>query len=135
MDTDEEMVLAICAVRVLRKIRTRRRSKNRRYWVHLTHGQFYTIYNYLRADHEKFFNYHRMSTNTFDELLDLLEPHITGQDTNMKQCIPPVEKLSVTLRYLTLRLDNINHLFLTYLYFSFRPFAQTNQSITKPINE
>lgn len=50
MDTYEEMVLVNCAERVLRKIRTRTRSKNPRYWAHplnsirLTPGQIHTIY-------------------------------------------------------------------------------------------
>lgn len=101
---ENEMLMALCTIKLLRKLRLRRKQQNRRYWVHplnsvrLSLGQFYTTYHDLRKDNDKFFNYFRMSSNTFDELLRLLSPHIKGIDTNMRLSIPPNEKLAVTLR-------------------------------------
>lgn len=103
--TMDENVYAYFVVRILRVLRERRRKKNRRYWVHplnisrLTSGQFYVLFNDFKCDREKFFNYFRMSPNSFDELLTLLTPHISAMDTNMRLCIPSNEKLAVTLRY------------------------------------
>ncbi|XP_025419487.1 uncharacterized protein LOC112689835, partial [Sipha flava] len=45
-------------------------------------------------------NYLRMSKPDFDRLLDLLRPHITKQDTVMRQAIPAEERLIATLRFL-----------------------------------
>ena len=48
-------------------------------WVHpltnarLYHGQYYTIMTELRNDNEKFFNFFRMSQNTFNELLSVIK--------------------------------------------------------------
>ena len=41
-----------------------------------------------------------MDMNTFDELLRLVGPHISYQDTNMRQAISPGERLALTLRFL-----------------------------------
>jgi hypothetical protein len=63
------------------EISRRRRLKNiRRFWVHpltterLLKGQFHKIYENLRAHPNKFYNYYRMSVNSFDELLKLVGP-------------------------------------------------------------
>lgn len=39
-----------------------------------------------------------MSVNSFDELMEKLQEGLTGQQTNMRECISPLEKLVVTLR-------------------------------------
>jgi hypothetical protein len=58
-----------------------------------TKGLFNLFYNDLRKYEDKFFNYLRMSIKSFDELLELLQQDLTGQQTNMRGCISPVEKL------------------------------------------
>lgn len=46
-----------------------------------------------------FIYYYQMSSNIdVNELTAHLKPNITGQDINMRLCIPEVEKLSLTLR-------------------------------------
>ncbi|KAL4153707.1 hypothetical protein QTP88_001540 [Uroleucon formosanum] len=88
-------------IRVLRK----KKRANRRWWVHpinserLLSGTFYNLYNMLRADNEKFFNYFRMSQSTFDELFNKIKSKIMRQDTVMRSAIPAEEMLAVTLRY------------------------------------
>nr|CAI5835248.1 unnamed protein product [Callosobruchus analis] len=57
---------------------------------------FIIFYKYLRNFKDKFFNSTRMSTSYFDELLNKIERKITGMTTNMRACICPEEKLSVT---------------------------------------
>ncbi|XP_063634897.1 putative nuclease HARBI1, partial [Cydia splendana] len=94
-------VLAI-AISVAR----RRKMKLKSFWVHPLNdnrylkGQFVSLYEDLRMYPDKFFNYFRMSINTFDELLALVSPRITLQDTNMRIAIPAVQRLAVTLRFL-----------------------------------
>lgn len=90
--------------------RRRRRKRqiiarlNRRYWVHpllqvrYVEGAFYTIFEKLREHENKFFNYFRMTISTFDYLLARLRDNISREDTLMRDCIPPVEMLAVTLR-------------------------------------
>jgi hypothetical protein len=86
-----------------RKYRNRKASK-RQYWVHpilkvrCLEGSFYTLFGKLKGDESKFFNYFRMSTQTFDFLIERLENAIKRQDTRMRSCVPPTEMLAVTIR-------------------------------------
>ena len=45
-------------------------------------------------------NFLRMDGLSFDELLELVGPHIIKQDTVMRNAIPPADRLSLTLRFL-----------------------------------
>lgn len=49
---------------------------------------------------DDFKNYLRMDTNAFDELLNLMRPHVSKQDTAMRGSIPADERLIATLRFL-----------------------------------
>lgn len=75
-----------------------------RYWVHpyiddrLTRGGFITLFSDLRENPDKFFNYFRMSVQSFDELAYKITDMIKSQDTWMRLSIPPLEMLAVTLR-------------------------------------
>ena len=65
------------------------------------YGAYHTIFNEMRmADRENFFRYSRMSPEGFEALLRIVGPRITKEDTNFRQCVPPVERLAITLRYL-----------------------------------
>lgn len=60
---------------------------------------FYTLFlKEIQDDESKFFNFVRMSKNSFYELLDLIKGAITKQDTVMRRSITPEEKLVITLR-------------------------------------
>ncbi|CAK1592280.1 unnamed protein product [Parnassius mnemosyne] len=102
MDVEE---LAIVAALLIIKRKTNKK-KSKEYWVHplleerRSKGMFKIFYEDVRKYPRKFFNYARMSVSSFDVLLCLLKPHITGIDTNMRPCISPEEKLFITLRYL-----------------------------------
>jgi len=38
-----------------------------------------------------------MNTSTFDELIRLVDPAVSCQNTNFRLCIPPEERTAVTL--------------------------------------
>ncbi|XP_050545824.1 uncharacterized protein LOC126908041 isoform X2 [Daktulosphaira vitifoliae] len=103
MDDLDTAIFVYSAIRVLRK----KKRVNRKWWVHpinserLLNGAFYNLYNLLRADNAKFFNYFRMSPSTFDELFNNIKTNIMRQDTVMRSAIPAEEMLAVTLRYLS----------------------------------
>ncbi|KAB0804863.1 hypothetical protein PPYR_01833 [Photinus pyralis] len=91
---------------ILLHLRRKYRKRERQYWVHpilavrYLEGNFYTLFEKLRCDDAKFFNYFRMSTSTFDFLEGQIGDLIKGQDTPMRVSIPPKEMLAVTIRYL-----------------------------------
>ncbi|CAK1601838.1 unnamed protein product [Parnassius mnemosyne] len=96
----------IACVWLLYRRYKRRRQRQREYWVHpilrdrLTHGMFVTLYPKLRQYEPKFFNYFRMSTKSFDDLLHVIKVDITGDSTILRDSISAEEKLVITLRYL-----------------------------------
>lgn len=75
-------------------------------WVHPlnstrpSEGAFNLIFESIRRDRVKFFNYFRMSVSTCDELLltVYLGTRLLGIDTNMSKSTTPAEKLAATLR-------------------------------------
>ena len=94
---------AACVATIL--VRQKRKRRKRRYWVHpiisqrLIKGQFFKLHEDLRHNPKKFFNYYRMSITSFDELLRLIGPYITHQDTTWRRCVSAEERLSVTIRW------------------------------------
>ncbi|PNF32594.1 hypothetical protein B7P43_G18407 [Cryptotermes secundus] len=78
------------------KLKLRKRSRN---WVHefneerISLGELYHLYY-----HDKFYNYLRMTKNTFDMLLEKLENHLGGPGTNYRQKISPEQRLVLTVR-------------------------------------
>ena len=52
----------------------------------------------LKHDPAKFYNYCRMSVNTFDHLLDIADDKIQKRDTNCRRSISPEDRLLITLR-------------------------------------
>lgn len=87
-----------------RRYKKLKRNNNRLHWVHpiitkrKDFGAFYTIFPKLREHEDKFANYFRMSTTSFDELHMKLKDRLQRQDTFMRECIQPVQMLAITLR-------------------------------------
>nr|CAI5859283.1 unnamed protein product [Callosobruchus analis] len=54
----------------------------------LLKGKFYTQFHTLRNYRDKFFNYFRMSKESFDEVLSHIKDAILYQNTNMLLSIP-----------------------------------------------
>ena len=64
-------------------------------------GEFNMLVKDLRLRDELFFfKYFRMSPIIFEELLTWIAPYIQKQETQMREHIPPRERLCVALRYL-----------------------------------
>jgi len=92
----------LCLLHLRRRWRLKRRE--REFWEHhivaarTLEGAYYTPYGRLREDERKFCNYFRMSTSTFDYIVDRLAPHLERQNTMMRESICPRQILAVTLR-------------------------------------
>jgi len=64
----------------------------------LIRGRFNTSFPDLRGNPDKFFNYFRISVQSFDELAGRITDKIKSRDTRMRLAIPPLEMLAVTVR-------------------------------------
>jgi len=93
----------VCALLlIIRKDRLKKRQ-----WVspvvskRLLNGQFYKLYGDLRNCRGKFFNYFRMSIESFDKLLVLVGPRITYENTRLRLSVSPQESISqsISLRH------------------------------------
>lgn len=61
-----------------------------------------SVLNEVRTDSSKLFkNFNKMSPSDFEELLPIIGPDIQKNDTNMRQSVPPITRLAITLRFLT----------------------------------
>jgi hypothetical protein len=91
---------ALVAILIIRQ----RRQRQRHVWVHpilrtrSEHLHFATLFEELKRHEDKFFKYFRMSLTTSNELLSVLQDRLKRQDTNMRESIPPAERLAITLR-------------------------------------
>ena len=92
---------------VKRRRKNRKRWRKRLIWTkpyisrNPSLGVYNTLVQELRAeDTAAFKNFLRMDQNCFDELLEMVKPHIQKQDTNMRKSISAGEKLALTSRYL-----------------------------------
>lgn len=102
-DSSDEEILALC----LLYRRARRRNCSRRsiwcrdhYLLRPERGEFTRTFRYLmdNPDRELFFNYTRMSYETYAELKQLVLPHLQPIGTNYREAISGEEKLILTLR-------------------------------------
>lgn len=82
----------------------RRRLRKRNWWIHpiicnrKSEGMFHTLHSKLKKYADKFFEFYRMSQNSFDILLRTVSPSLKKKDTKLREAIGVEEKLSVTLR-------------------------------------
>lgn len=94
----------IACVLLLHRRRVARQRRKRQWWVHpilkdkSTNGAFVTLYLKLRDHEPKFFNYFRMSIQSFDELLLHIKDEISPSDYVVRDGISSEEKLVITLR-------------------------------------
>ncbi|CAH1964555.1 unnamed protein product, partial [Acanthoscelides obtectus] len=108
-------------------------KRNRLHWVHPINerreetGLFHTLFEDLRNDEKKFFNYFRMSMASFDELHDKLKNVLRRQNTKMRNCIQPIEMWAVTLRYLA------SSCTFTDLHYTYRIGISTASKIVKEV--
>ena len=98
--------------------RRRKRRRNRVVWTRqwiadrMQHGAYNTLMVHMRhKDIEGFINFLRMDPCTFDELTELVAPHIQRQDTRYRKAISPGKRLSVTLRFLASGMSKTHEVF------------------------
>jgi hypothetical protein len=101
---DEEILLLLL---LLRRRRRCLRAANRKTWVkqwilrRQAQGACANIVCELNCeDPEKFRQYHRLDKCLFEEVLALVSPVIAKKDTHLRCSLKPIERLSVTLRFL-----------------------------------
>ena len=98
MSSEEEDVF-LCYVN---KYRKRKRAK-RRFWVHPylkinNDKRLFIAAKQMTESDDKFRSFYRMSKATFNELLQIVAPLIQKQNTNMRECVSPEERIMITLR-------------------------------------
>ena len=59
---------------------------------------FYTLFDELRDDANKFFNYFQMSVSSSDELHRRLKDSLLRRKSKLRNCIQSVEMLAVAIR-------------------------------------
>lgn len=78
-------------------------------------GDYHNLIQEMRlGDKDKHFNYFRMSSQQFDELLGIVSPYITKQHC-VREPISAGERLALTLRYVCSFIA-ISHCMLTFYY-------------------
>ena len=104
---EDSLIKGACGVIVAVVIKKRRKHRNRTIWTREwirnrpRFGAYHQLLQELRlANDATYRNFLRMDVSTFDELLQLVRPLISYEDTNMRQAISAAERLSVTLRFL-----------------------------------
>jgi len=65
----------------------------------LTSSLYITLYPNLRDYRPTFFNYFSISIQSFDYFLELVKEDNTADESAIRYCISPEEKLIITLRY------------------------------------
>lgn len=79
-------------------------TKKRKYGVHpinryrKAYGEYHHLYKHLRKYPERFFQYLRMSIDTFDLLLNKIRTGIVKKTTNFGKPISTEERLVITIR-------------------------------------
>ena len=101
---DEEILLYLL---LLRRRRRRLRAANRKTWVkpwvlrRQEQGACANIVHELNCeDPEKFRQYHGLDRSLFEDVLALVSPLIAKKETHLRCSLKPIERLSVTLRFL-----------------------------------
>lgn len=100
--SDDEEVIVVAAF--LAEEEKQHIKKKRSMWVHpinqkrANFGEFHHLFNDLKEDETKFFQYFRMSPTKFSELLDTIGSELTLQNTSFRRAISKEERLAVALR-------------------------------------
>ena len=109
-DNNTFLFAAVAGFMIMRRKRRERRSRIgrpnwSREWLlerNSDRGMQYLINQELMpVDNDGFQNFLRMSPDMYKELLDMLASYLSRQNTNMRECVTPDEKLILTLRFLS----------------------------------
>ena len=102
------MLLSLCASSVVAVFMKRqKKTKKCKIWMcewlrnRTIFGAYYTLLAELRnLDISSYRNFLHIDVMSFEELLLVVAPIITRQETNTRSTLPPEEKLALTLQYL-----------------------------------
>lgn len=101
MDSIEEFYfLENSALKVLllnNLLQGRSEQVNKLFLLRPLYGEFYVLFEKLKKQPDKFYEYLRMSSKTFYCVLNEIKDEISKR-SNFRACIPPEERLAVTLR-------------------------------------
>ncbi|KAL0879269.1 hypothetical protein ABMA27_003049 [Loxostege sticticalis] len=97
--SDEEIVVMYLY------LRQRRRRKRRTMWIHPyieknINCRMFVAAKELQESDRKILDCYRMSKTTYLELVEIMTPQLQKQNTNMRECVSPQERLLITLMYL-----------------------------------
>lgn len=92
---DEDVILAYHYIRS--------RRKRRLYWTHPyiernINCRLFIAARELLEDDSVFHSFYRMSKTTYQNLLQIVGPLLQKQNTNMRDCVSPDERILITLR-------------------------------------
>ena len=82
----------------IKKEKRKRKAKHLIYWDRLNFGEFHHLYHQLRSDESAFRQYTRMTTRTFDYILEEIREICYHCPTNFQKPISVEERLLLTLR-------------------------------------
>ena len=110
--SEEDDLLLAASSFMLMKALIKKKSKTkrkRRWWMTSLYsnrglyGGTMLLNDLQKESGDNFKNCCRMSYETFNQLLTLVEPKIRKEDTKFRKAIPSNERLALTLRYLVTR--------------------------------
>ena len=124
MIMDDEKALALfILIRRRRRLRQELRHKRSvwmRTWIQKRQGKGVyrnLLQEFRLEDPEMFRRYHRVDIQGFEEILAMVGPHIQKEDTVMRRCINPGERLAATLRFLATGMyERRFHMFILHFY-------------------
>ena len=102
-EEEEILLLLLLMRRRRRRLRAAQRNSWSKNWISRREmqGVHSNLFRELKVeDPEQFRQYHRLSRESFNEILAIVSPLISKQDTHLRMAIAPSERLSVTLRFL-----------------------------------
>lgn len=115
-DEDEVIAFSAATIMFLSSVLLLQHRRRRRYWVRpslLARRRYSTtdLMKDLILDDEDalnleyrsgagFRNFFRVSSSTFEQILNMIAPRISRRDTHLRKAIAPHERLAVTLRFL-----------------------------------
>lgn len=102
MDKKKTICIVACVVMAMGISKKKKRRMWQKNWLANREKYYHmSLLRELRDNNpDDFKNYLRMDASTFDELLNLMKPHLSKQDTAMRRSIPADERLIATLRFL-----------------------------------
>lgn len=96
MSSDDEVIIAYNFIR-------RRRNWRRKYWIHPyiernINCRLFVAARELSEDDSVFQSFYRMTKHTYQNLVSTIGPLIQRQNTAMRACVSPEERILITLR-------------------------------------